>query len=294
MGMGLKVIDMNLYPTAVSDPVEQILHSHILATNAWAWDERARTGKKHTRTVLPKDLRNPLPILDPEGWFEGSVMGKKVLCLAAGGGLQSALFAAAGAKVTVVDISGEMLELDGQTAARHGLKVTLVQASMDHLPTLPDGGFEIVLQPVSTCYVPDIGAVYREVARVSAPGGIYVSQHKQPASLQAGALPNGEFYSIGSPYQRRTPLPPIDYDTEHREAGTFEFIHTWEQILGLLCRSGFVIEDLREPDLAKPTAKLGEFGHRCGYLPPYVKLKARRRDRLAQAAEPIVCGLTLC
>ena len=40
-----------------------------------------------------------------------------MLCLAAGGGKQSALYAAAGAEVTVVDLSPEMLALDRQVAA---------------------------------------------------------------------------------------------------------------------------------------------------------------------------------
>ncbi len=42
---------------------------------------------------------------------------------------------------------------------------------MDDLSALPAAGFDIVIQPVSTCYVPDVLAVYREVARVTVAAG---------------------------------------------------------------------------------------------------------------------------
>ncbi|MDB6037455.1 MAG: Methyltransferase type 11 [Verrucomicrobiales bacterium] len=245
----------------------------IYLRNKDAWDARARKGKRHAASVLPKDLRDPLPILDPEGWLGGKVRGMKVLCLASGGGLQSAMLAAAGAEVTVVDISSEMLNLDRKVALEHGLKVTCLEASMESLPAA-DASFDVVLQPVSTCYVPEISAVYREVRRVIRPGGIYISQHKQPASLQASISPGRNGYEILELYNRSGPLPPTA-ESLHREADTLEFLHTWTQIAGGLCRAGFVIEDLVEPRPNGGIPSLAAFAERSRYLPPYVKLKAR-------------------
>jgi hypothetical protein len=148
---------------------------------------------------------------------------------------------------------------------------------MDDLSMLPLAHFEIVIQPVSTCYVPDIVAAYREVARVTAPGGVYISQHKQPASLQASVVPSGPGYLLNEPYYRTGPLPPV-HGSLHRESGTLEFLHGWEELLGGLCRSGFVIEDLLEPRHADGHAQAGTFAHRSFYVPPYVTLKARRTD----------------
>ena len=241
--------------------------------NKQAWDARAREGKRHAASVLPKDLRDPLPILDPEGWLGGNVRGMKVLCLASGGGLQSAMLAAAGAEVTVVDISSEMLNLDRKVALDHGLKVTCLEASMESLP-VTGASFDVVLQPVSTCYVPEISAVYREVRRVIRPGGLYISQHKQPASLQAGITPGRNGYEILEPYIRSGPLPPTA-ESLHREADTLEFLHTWTQMAGGLCRAGFVIEDLVEPLPNNGVPSLAAFAARSRYLPPYVKIKAR-------------------
>ena len=78
------------------------------------------------------------------------------------------------------------------------------------------------------------------------------------------------------PYYRRGPLPPVD-GSPHREAGTLEFLHRWEELLGGMCRAGFVIEDLLEPLHADDDgAAIGSFAHRSRYVAPYVRIKARR------------------
>lgn len=249
--------------------------------NRRAWDDRVRERKLYAVPALDVDFENPLAVVDPCGWLGGDVRGKRLLCLAAGGGRHSALYASAGARVTVVDLSPQVLRLDREMAESRGLKMEIIEASMDHMPMLGDGVFEIVIQPVSTCYVPDVGAVYREVARVTAVGGIYVSQHKQPASLQAEQAWAGRGYLLSEPYNRREPLPPVSSSSLHREAGTAEFLHGWEALIGGLCRSGFVVEDLREPHHAKAGAEPGTVAHRAGYLPPFVKIKARRMGSAA-------------
>ncbi len=243
--------------------------------NRRAWDRRAREQARFTRPATDDDLRDPLRKLDGSGWL-GDVQGKRLLCLAAGGGRQSLMYAAAGALVTVVDISEEMLAIDRYMAAQKGFDIAVVQASMDDLSILDAGSFELVIHPVSTCYVPNIHAVYREVARVTAAGGIYVSQHKQPTSLQSSiSLSPGGYYEITEPYYERGPLPPVG-GSLHREEGTLEFLHRWEELIGGMCQAGFVIEDLAEPHHADPDARPGEFGHRSQFIPPYVRIKARR------------------
>jgi SAM-dependent methyltransferase len=247
----------------------------VLEVNREAWDALVAEGQRHTKPVTPEALADPLKTLDPVGWF-GPVAGKRVLCLAAGGGYQSALFAAAGASVTVLDISPAMLELDQQVAEKHGFDIKIVQGSMTDLWSLPASSFDLVAQPVSTCYVEDILRVYCEVARVTRPGGLYVSQHKQPASLQGDVQWDGKGYRLTEPYYRKGPLPPSK-PSRHREAGTLEFLHRWHEMLGGLCRAGFVIEDLREPyHGGKTTPEPGSWAHRCVFMPPYVRIKARR------------------
>jgi SAM-dependent methyltransferase len=250
--------------------------NHIHEQNRRAWDERARRGDWHTETARDADFQHPLAVIDDCGWLGGNVRGRRVLCLAAGGGKHSVLFAAAGASVTVVDISPRMLERDRSVAAARGLNVRSVETSMDNLRMFSESAFDVVVQPVSTCYVPDLPAVYREVARVLAVGGLYISQHKQPASLQAEVLPSPRGYVLSEPYYRAGPLPPVIEGCLHREAGTVEFLHRWEELVGGLCRAGFVLEDLVEPRHGDLQAEVGTFKHRSAFVPPFVTFKARR------------------
>lgn len=265
-------------PFAVGDSdVSPAAHDH----NRRAWDRRAVNQQRFTRPAADDDVNNPLTKVDV-AWL-GDVRGKRLLCLASGGGRQSVLYAAAGAIVTVVDISGEQLAIDRQVARERGLDIQAVETSMDDLAAFAPASFDLVMQPVSTCYVPDITAVYREVARVIVPGGIYVSQHKQPTSLQASVEPAPQGYVIAEPYYRAGPLPQVQ-GSLHREAGTLEFLHRWEELIGGLCRSGFVVEDLSEPLHARPGAEIGTFAHRSQFVAPYVRIKARRVGEAAEAA----------
>ena len=248
------------------DPIEH---------NRRAWDQRVRENRRFTRPVSDDELKDPLKEADSRGWLSGDVHGKQVLCLASGGGRQSAIYAAAGGVVTVNDISDEMLKIDRQVAKDRKLNIRTVQGSMDHLPELADATFDVVIQPVSTCYVPDIAKVYREVARVTKPGGLYISQHKTPASMQADVRRTSRGYELIEPYYKTGPLPEVT-GSLHREPGTVEFLHRWEQIVCGMCRAGFVIEDLSEPYHGDPAAKPGSWGDRSLYVAPYVRIKARR------------------
>jgi SAM-dependent methyltransferase len=254
----------------------------VLEHNRRAWDELARRAHPFTTPATDDQVRDPFSAVDALTWLEGRVAGKRVLCLAAGGGRQSALFAAAGAHVTVVDLSGAMLARDREVAIERKLDVRIVEGSMDDLGALEDAWFDFVVQPVSTCYVPDVVAVYRQVARVIAPGGIYLSQHKQPASLQAATTPSAQGYELVVPYYRSGPLPQVA-GSPHREEGTLEFLHRWEELIGGLCRCGFVVLDLVEPLHAAAGAGRGDFGHRSTFVAPYVRIKARRVGSAAPA-----------
>lgn len=257
------------------------VHDH----NRRAWDDMVRERQRFTRPARDEDFANPLAAVDSLGWLGGDIRGKRLLCLAAGGGKHGALYAAAGASVTVVDISPAMLELDRQVAAERRLDLRTVAASMDDMPMLTAGEFDIVIHPVSTCYVPEIAPVYAEVARITRAGGLYISQHKSPTSLQADVRASAGGYELIEPYYRSGPLPPV-VGSRHREEGTLEYLHRWSELLGTLCRSGFVLEDLVEPLHAKSEAAPGTFEHRSRYIAPYVRLKARRVGQATEQARP--------
>jgi SAM-dependent methyltransferase len=254
--------------------------SHV--HNRRAWDELVVKKQCFTRPARDEDFVDPLGKVDPLGWLGGDIRGRALLCLAAGGGKHGPLYAAAGASVTVVDLSPAMLELDRQVAAERRIELRTVEASMDAMPMLTTASFDLVIHPVSTCYVPQIGRVYREIARIMRPGGLYISQHKTPTSLQADTAAGPRGYELVEPYYRTGPLPPV-VGSPHREEGTLEYLHRWEELLGHMCQAGFAIEDLVEPLHAKADSVRGDFGHRSQFVAPYVRIKARRMGGTAKS-----------
>ncbi len=267
--------------SAADDPSSGLSRAAALQSNQRCYDQLVAAQAALCRPASDAELADPLATLDPIGWLGGDVRGKRLLCLAAGGGRQSAIYATAGAEVTVVDISPAMLELDRQVAHRRGLQVKLIHGSMDRLEMLADASFDIVVHPVSSCYVPDVGVVFREVARVLVGGGVYVSQHKSPTSLQAShrRSASGKYW-LEHPYYRQDPVSPVREPAAAsgrlREPGAVEYLHRWEQLLGGICRSGMVIEDFIEPFHADAQAAGDSFADRACVVAPYLRVKARR------------------
>jgi len=257
------------------------IHDH----NRAAWDARVQGGKRFTVAATNEEMERPLEILDPLGWLGGDIIDKRILCLGAGGGRHGPMLAQGGAHVTVVDISPEMLRLDNELAEAKGLQVETIETSIDDLSMLPEAAYEAVMQPVSTCYVPDIRLAYRELARVMMPGGVYISRHKQPTNLQVDLAPTPQGFVIDSPYYLDGPLSPAKRPGPHREQGTMEFLHQWGDLLGGLCESGFVIEAVTEPKFSDPSAQPGSFEYRGQFIAPYIQLRARRTDQPVEKSE---------
>lgn len=267
-----------------------------LRANQQCYDSLAAARAPLCKPASDAELANPLRTIDPLGWLGPSIAGRAVLCLAAGGGRQSTLYASAGADVTVVDLSPAMLELDRQAARERRLSVRAIQASMDQLDMLNANEFDIVIHPVSTCYLPDVGPVFREVARVLRPEGIYVSQHKSPISLQASChVDASQRFSLEQTYYREDPIPVLNDSNSAgrrlRERGAVEYLHRFEQLVGGICRAGMVVEDLIEPVHADDDGEAGSFGRRAKYIAPYLRIKARKQSPSATPSQLLLLPL---
>ena len=258
----------------------------VLAHNSRAWDRLAAGRDALTRPAADGAFADPRTWLGSGGtagrsWLPERLDGLTVLCLAAGGGKHGPLYAAAGATVTVVDLSPAMLALDREVARERRIDMEILQGSMDDLSMLKPAHYDLVIHPVSTCYVPDVGRVFTEVARVTKPGGCYVSQHKSPTSLQASVETGASgHYELVHPHGGGEPLPPAP-PSRLREAGTQEFIHSLTALLGGICSAGFTIEDVCEPDHTLSAAAAGSFAHRASFVAPYLRVLARRSAVLA-------------
>ena len=177
----------------------------------------------------------------PHEWF-GELAGKDVLGLASGGAQQIPVFAALGARCTVLDYSEEQIRSERETAAREGYTVEAVRADMTKPLPFPDEAFDLVFHPVSNCYVEEVLPIWRECFRVLKHGGI----------LLAG-LDNGVNFLFAGEDEREVvnhfPFNPLKDEEQMRQLGDdggVQFSHTMEEQVGGQLKAGFVLTDLYE------------------------------------------------
>lgn len=210
--------------------------------DGWEWGtpisheafERARQG---TWDILLTPTR-PMP----HDWLLADMRGVRILGLASGGGQQMPILAALGATCTVLDYSPHQLDSERTVAQREGYDIECVRADMSQPLPFEDGSFDLIMHPVSNCYVEQVLPIWRECHRVLRPGG----------RLLAG-LDNGLAYAFDDACERlvrRLPYNPLR-DPELaakinlKEDGV-QFSHTLdEQIRGQL-QAGFTLLDCYE------------------------------------------------
>jgi len=205
--------------------------------------------------------KNNNPLLKKIRQYEYSdITGKKVLCLASGGGQQSAMFSLLGADVTVVDISQGQLDADIKAANHYGYAVKTILCSMTDLSVLEDEYFDLVHQPISICFVPDVALVYKEVFRVLKKGGKYHVDHINPATHPVSYDNDidgwdGIGYRISSPYISG-PLRIDEKGNENMISGEVdgEFRHLFIDIFCKLTEAGFQIKYIWEDERNLVTA----------------------------------------
>ena len=188
----------------------------------------------------------------PRDWLPKQLTGVRILCLASGGGQQGPVLAAAGAKVTVMDISAKQLEQDRKVAQTEQLNLETLQGDMRDLSSLADSSFDIVFCPVSITYIPDLKPLFSEVYRVLSQGGHFLLGAPNPAIY----LFDAEKWDEGI-YQVANTLPFNSLDElneEQRrqflsEKKAIEYSHTLSSIIGGQIAAGFVIDGFYEDSL---------------------------------------------
>ena len=252
----------------------------IINKNQEHWDNEVKSGKQYTvpnlnlnTDVLNKFANGELlfwgepyvkinyPLLRKIRKYEyADIKGKKVLCLASGGGQQSAMFSLLGADVTVVDISQGQLNGDIQAADHYGYNIKTVLCSMTDLSVFDDESFDIVHQPISICFVPDVAPVYKEVFRVLKTGGIYHVDHINPSTHPVSYENDidgwdGIGFRISSPYIGG-PLRIDKNGNENMTSGEIdgEFRHLFIDMFCKLTETGFQIKYIWEDERNLVTA----------------------------------------
>ncbi|MCA1010619.1 class I SAM-dependent methyltransferase [Halobacillus halophilus] len=229
--------------------------------NSSAWDKKVEEGSRYTqsvsRDVIEKSKAGDWEITVtteksvPRNWFPDSMTGLKILCLASGGGQQAPVLAAAGAEVTVMDLSPKQLEQDEKVAERDGLILKTVQGDMSDLSEFEDEQFDMIVNPVSNLFVKDIHVVWREVSRVLKHKGILIAGFTNP--LLWIFDDNQERKGILD-VKHSIPSSTLDYLAEaevqeYIDSGqTIEYAHTLEDQIQGQMDAGFVLTGFYEDD----------------------------------------------
>ncbi|MCP4644866.1 MAG: class I SAM-dependent methyltransferase [bacterium] len=238
--------------------------------NERLWDNEVRKGCGFTQPWLDLDVKllrdgaagkyevmpSPLDTLHPPSILS-DVDGKDVLCLASGGGQQSAVFGLLGARVTVLDLCRGQLEADRKAAAHYGYDVRTVHGDMRALDDLDDNSFDRVYQPESMCYMPDVAKVFAEVARVLKSGGLYRTVLEDPGLFVVEW--DGAHYYLATPYYERV---------HHRDDGGIEYCHTMADICNGLVDAGLTLQRVYDRPIPPEcqTMPPGTWGHQDTYV----------------------------
>ncbi len=138
----------------------------------WIDDPRSRPAKRNIAAPTFQAL-----------W--GDIRGQNVLDAGCGGGWLTRVAAAAGARVTAVDLSPAMIagarDLDGGAGAGYHV------ANLCDLSLFQDGAFDLVVSHCCLQDVQDHRAALRELARVLRPGGRLILSVVHPWTWQEGA-----------------------------------------------------------------------------------------------------------
>jgi SAM-dependent methyltransferase len=242
--------------------------------NRNAWNLQSREGDCQWSTPFPDaqieqarkgiweaHLSPGKPV--PRTWFPASLEGCEILCLASGGGQQAPLFAAAGARVTSVDHSDVQLEKDQVMARRHGLDIETVHADMADLSQLADGRFDLIFNPVSNVYCPELPPIWRECARVLKTGGELLAAFMNPDFylFDHDAIEQGEPMQISYrlPYSDIHSRPPDQLENLLSAQLSLEYSHSWQSQLGGQTDAGLAIVGFYEDGWQTEATPLHDF-----------------------------------
>ena len=177
----------------------------------------------------------------PHEWF-GSIKGKRLLGLASGGGQQIPVFAALGAKCTVLDYSSKQCESERRVAEREGYDVEIIQADMSQKLPFDDDTFDIIFHPVSNCYVEKVEPIFQECYRILKKGGVLLGGYDIGINYVFDAAEERLEYSL--------PFNPLQdkkaYEDSLKNDWGIQFSHTLEEQIGGQLKAGFQLTHLYE------------------------------------------------
>jgi SAM-dependent methyltransferase len=258
----------------------------IARYNQARWKALVEADALFTRPNLNLDAESAQILVDPEKRL-GDLAGRDVLCLACGGGQQSVAFALLGANATVFDLSEEQLERDRLAAEHYRTRIKIEHGDMRDLSRFEEASFDIVYHGYSLSFVPEAAEVFREVARVLRPGGLYWFHCANPFLMGMRQEDwNGRGYLLKEPYIGRARITYTDQDWVYdREAqrppiqNPIEYRHTLSDLINNLVDCGFVLRHVADQMDMYPDANAepGSWDHFVAFAPPWLIFLASYR-----------------
>ena len=240
---------------------------NYVAYNSQVWD--AWSEEQNTWTVpltheqFQQAKNGPIEFLltptknVPLSWFDG--VGADVLGLASGGGQQGPVMAAHGYRVTILDNSMRQLKAEKMVADRENYAVLPLQADMTLPFPFKDESFDMIIHPVSNCYIEDLQPTWNECFRVLKPGGVLMAGWTNPIvyMFDDDALENQD-----APLIIRNKLPyngrlEVERGAELTLDTGYQFSHTLEAQIGGQLKAGFLLKDFYED--TDPSDHLGQY-----------------------------------
>lgn len=143
--------------------------------------------------------------------------GVKMLDVATGTGNVAIPAAAAGASVTGLDITPELLEIARASAAERALEAEFIEGDAEQLP-FEDGSFDLVTSSFGVMFAPQQQQAADELARVARPGARIAVAAWTPEGL------NGTMFRTIASYTTPPPdgfQPPVMWGVEDHVTGLF-------------------------------------------------------------------------
>jgi SAM-dependent methyltransferase len=189
-----------------------------------------------------------------------------------------------GCEVTVVDFSPQQLEIDRNVAERYDLPIRCVEGDISSLVLADEPPFDLVYQPISSCYISDLRSVYEHVYDLLRPRGLYRVEHWNSVHMRIWSEGFGpSMYSYSLPVNGN----PSDAIVTTVSAGpsgedlltSWTFPHSLSEQIGTLCDTGFVVRRFAEDAGGDVSAAVGTEEHLAAFVPPFFRLLARKLPR---------------
>lgn len=182
----------------------------------------------------------------------GDIRGKKILDAGCGASRELVLMSDAGAEVSGIDITPEMISLAKKKCVDTDVKLYTRDMQKSGFS---DKSFDIVISVFSVGYKKDLAALLKEFKRLLKPQGILLIAVVHP--IRKMVAYTADYFRTGKHWE--------EWDNGIK---VFNYYRTMEEYINTLAPQGFAIQEVREP---KPRSK----DNSENFYPHYLIIKAK-------------------